>query len=227
MTFGEAKQRVLEYIDWNGNNAETMVENWINMTRLDIASKYNFEFLLTKATTTTVEGVSVYNFPDNMLEPYLIFMSDSSGSNLLLYPLSPKYYSNLVNIPEAFDLSSDVPPYRVVFRGNYFEIAPAPPAGRTLTMYYYKRPDTFSSDGDSDYLLNTYPEAVIFGAAWRGAVYLDDQQKVSVFLPAYQQAVRDMIAREKRKQADRQGWPRFRTWKDFDPATLRRMFGVM
>ena len=227
MTFSEAVTEVLRYLDWSSSNATTLAKSWINQTRRHAATLWNHEFLLTKATTTTVSGVSVYNLPDDLLEPYIMFLTDSDGSNILLYPMSPKFIANLVNIPEPVDFTSDVPPYRIIFRGNYFEIYPAPPAGRTITLYYYKTPDELVNDDDTDYFLNTYSDVIIWGDAWRGAVYLDDQQKIAQFLPAYQEAIKQMIARENRKKADRRGFVRFKTWQDFDPATLKRMFGVI
>jgi len=261
MTFGEVKQEVARMIDYSGSNATAMIENWIRYTRREIATKFDFPFLFTIATTTTTSS-NTYNFPSDYLDHLMILMDDEDGNPILLYEMTPGYWANLFKIPSPLDISSDTPPYRVLIEGNYFRIIPDPPSGRTLTLYYYRRPDDLVEDNETDYFLNTYPDAVIWGsgrtltlyyyrrpddlvednetdyflntypdaviwgASLRGAVYLDDEQKVAKFKPLYEDALKAMIARENRKRIDRRGAVRFKTWKDFSTTTVRRMFGV-
>jgi len=225
MTFLEAQQEVSRMIDWSGSNATTMIKKWINLTRREVATKFDFGFLFTIATTTTTSS-NTYNFPSDYLDHLMILMDDEDGNPILLYEMTPGYWANLFKIPSPLDISSDTPPYRVLIEGNYFRIIPDPPSGRTLTLYYYRRPDDLVEDNETDYFLNTYPDAVIWGASLRGAVYLDDEQKVAKFKPLYEDALKAMIARENRKRVDRRGAVRFKTWKDFSTTTVRRMFGV-
>ncbi|RLI83630.1 hypothetical protein DRP04_00965 [Archaeoglobales archaeon] len=225
MNFGQAVQEVLRWVDWNGSNAETLAKSWLNRTREDIATKFNFEFLFTIATATTTSS-NTYNFPDDLLDHLMIFIDDEDGNPILIYEMTPGYWANLVKVPSPLDLSADTPPYRVLLQGNYFRIIPDPPSGRTLTLWYYRCPETLTNDTDTDYFLTTYGETVVWGAAWRGAVYLDDEQKIPKFRAAYEDGIKTMIARENRKKADRKGVVRFKTWRDFPPATMRRIFGV-
>ena len=227
MNLGQAVQEVLRYADWGqgSSNAETMAKSYINQTRLDIALKYDFPFLFAIATATTTSS-NVYNFPADFLDHLMIFMDDEDGNPIVIYEMTPGYWANHFRIPAPIDISSDSPPYRAVIQGNYFRIVPDPPSGRTLTLWYYKKPDELTDDNQTDYFLSTYGETVVWGAAWRMAVYLDDEQKAAKFLPMYQEGIKAMILRENRKKADRRGMIRFKTWKDFDPATLRRMFHV-
>ena len=225
MTFLEAQQEVSRMIDWSGSNATTMIKKWIQYTRREIATKFDFPFLFTIATTTTTSS-NTYNFPSDYLDHLMILMDDEDGNPILLYEMTPGYWANLFKIPSPLDISSDTPPYRVLIEGNYFRIIPDPPSGRTLTLYYYRRPDDLVEDNETDYFLNTYPDAVIWGASLRGAVYLDDEQKVAKFKPLYEDALKAMIARENRKRVDRRGAVRFKTWKDFSTTTVRRMFGI-
>ena len=225
MTLGEAKERVSQYIDWSGKNALTLIENFIYDTRLDIALKYDFPFLFTVATTQTIP-TNTYEFPEDFLDHLMIFIDDGNGNPIVVYEMTPGFWANHFAIPNPTSIQSDIPPYRAIIQGTSFRIFPDPPEGRTLTLWYYRKPDKLSSDDSTDYFLTMYGEVVVWGAAWRGAVYLDDEQKASKFLTMYQEGIRAMIARENRKKADRKGFVRMKSWKDFDPATLRRMFHV-
>jgi len=126
MTFLEAQQEVSRMIDWSGSNATTMIKKWINLTRREVATKFDFPFLFTIATTTTTSA-NTYNFPSDYLDHLMILMDDEDGNPILLYEMTPGYWANLFKIPSPLDISSDTPPYRVIIEGNYFRIIPDPP----------------------------------------------------------------------------------------------------
>lgn len=225
MNLKELKEHVINYLDWRGSGVDTKVTQWINLTRLDIALKFDFPFLFATAITTTT-GDSTYHVPPDYLDHMLILMEDEGMNLRVIYELTPGYWSKqLTEIEWKRLIEIDSPPYRVIWKGTYFTIIPLPPEGRTIEMWYYRKPDEFTVDTDEDYMSITYPEVIISGAVLRGAIYLDDEAKIAKFQAIYSEQLKAMIARENRKKADRRGNLRFRTWKDFDPQTFRRLTG--
>lgn len=219
MDFVTAQARVADYLDWSGTNATTKTKNWINDIRLEIAGKYNFEYLFTEATqTTTTENT--YAWPSDILDHLTIFLDDSNGNPITLYEMTRGYYANKFKIPGSTAPSTE--PYHIIRKGTDFQIYPDPTAGRTLTLWYYSAPATLSADADTDYMLTVYSSAVIFGAAWLGAIYLDDDIKVAKYQAKYGEMVNDMVRRESGKKGPR--IVRMKHWSEFEPDVMRKKF---
>ncbi len=121
------------------------------------------------------------------------------------------------------------PPDYYVERGMEVDIYPTPDMVYILTLKYYAQPETWdvgtSTNSSYDYITTFHPEAVIWGVALRGAMYLDDEKKMSVFAAAYKATVEEMITRERANLVEDQH-PRMKDWRDYDLTTFKRMMRV-
>lgn len=225
MNYGEIKDRVIEFLDWRGPDVEAKVKKWIQDTRIDIATRFDFPYLFASAFTLVTSSDSTFDVPDDYLDHMMLFVETEEGKIQVIYEVSPGYWARQLSIdPSLLQQFTDF--YTVIWKGTFFTVIPSPPINRNLMMWYYRRPDELQNDGDFDYMTSTYGEVIVFGAAYRGALYLDDEAKITKFLAGYQDGIQKMIARESRKKADRRNFVRFKTWKDFSPEVLRKIFSV-
>jgi len=135
---------------------------------------------------------------------------------------STSFFPMLPTETAVSDSQTTGAPDYYIDRGMEIELYPVPDTAYTLTLKYYAQPELFNDPDDEDYVTRFHFEAVIFGAALRGALYLDDEQKKANYGAAYDAAIKEMINKEKGKiGADKR--PRMKTWKDFDLYTFKRM----
>lgn len=227
-------------IIFDRSDLNTKIENWINDTRLDLALKYNFRYLYTESTATTTAGTARYSLPTDYLGHLTIWM----GSKKLMR-VSAREFDELTQTdidaaasPRQLPLeasssvtttSISAPPDYYVERGMQIDVYPTPNAAYTITYKYYAQPEVYATgsggDSEEDYIMRFHPEAVIWGAALRGAIYLDDEEKKANFAAAYQSSVGEMIKREMLNlQEDTH--PRMKDWRDYDLTTFKRLVRV-
>jgi hypothetical protein len=232
------RNRTADYLDRSDLN--TKIENWINDTRVDLALKYNFRYLYVESTTSTEVGTSKYALPSDYLGHLVIW----TGAKKLMR-VGAREFDELTQTdidasasPRQLPLeasssvtttSINAPPDYYVERGMEIELYPTPDAVYVLTIKYYAQPEEYDTgtggDTEEDYIMRFHPESVIWGAALRGAIYLDDEQKKANFAAAYKSSIEEMIAREKASQAE-DTHPRFKDYKDFDLTTFKRLVRV-
>jgi hypothetical protein len=233
------RNRVVDYLDRSDLNVK--IENWINDTRNDLALKYNFRYLYSESTSTvTSAGTSQYSLPTDYLGHLVIWV----GAKKLMR-LSAREFDELTQTdidadaaPRYLPLeggssvttsSISAPPDYYVDRGMSIELYPTPDQGYTITYKYYAQPEAYDTgsggDTEEDYIMRFHFEAVMWGAALRGAIYLDDEQKKANFAAAYKSAIEEMVGREKTNQAE-DTHPRMKDYKDYDLATFKRLVRV-
>jgi hypothetical protein len=69
--------------------------------------------------------------------------------------------------------------YAVV--GSQFQFAPAPDGTYTATLTYFQRPPTLSVANPTSWLLVNHPDAYLYGALTQSALYLQDDDRISVW----------------------------------------------
>lgn len=239
MTRGTIRSRVEYYLD--RSDLRALIYGWIEDARNDLALKQNFHYLYAESTASTVAGSSTYTLPSDYLGHATLWCS-----NKKLARLTPREYDELTDtdyqatgyerklvIEDGSTVSQTQnagPPDYYVDRGMCVELYPTPDSAYTLRIKYYAAPEAWTStdtseDTEYDYITVFHGEAVIWGAALRGAVYIDDDQKAQKFEAAYGNAIQEMIKREKEFQHEDQH-PRFKDWKDFDGTTFKRLMRV-
>jgi hypothetical protein len=232
------RNRVIDYLDRSDLN--TKIENWINDVRLDLALKYNFRYLFTEATANTVAGSARYALPSDYLGHLVLWLGPKK-----LMRVSQREFDELTQTDSTADASPRelslesghtvnttsivaVPDYYIE-RGMEIDLYPTPDASYVLTLRYYAQPESYDTgtggDSEEDYLMRFHPEAIIWGAALRGAIYLDDEQKKANFAAAYKSTIEEMIYREK-QNLNEDTHPRMKNWLDFDLSTFKRMVRV-
>lgn len=233
MDYSTIQARVAEYLD--RTDLTTHIQNWINDCRKDIALKYDFDYLYVEASISTSAGSATYSLPQDYLGHLTIF----AGSKKLtrvgprefdeLYGNNDDDESNVVWLTsETSQRDSATPsgaPDYYIDRGMYIQLWPIPDNTYTVLMKYYAQPADFTIGTDEDYVSRFHFEAIIYGAALRGAVFLDDDVKIQIFTQSYTTTVQEIIKREKEKYA-KDMTVRMKSWKDYGLTTFKRLHKI-
>jgi len=232
MYMSTMESRVADYLD--RSDLTTEITGWINDTVKDIATRYEFDYLFTEASASTTSGTQRYALPSDYMGHLILMLGTKK-----LVRLTSREYDEITG--DQYDLETtdsatvymyttgssrtDEPDY-YVDRGMEIDLYPIPNATYTLTMRYYSQPDDLSTaTSDENYISRFHPDAINFGAAWRGALFLDDADKIAHFKAAYDEAINQMIGKEKRK--DGQDYHvRMRESKDYALTQFKRLMKV-
>jgi len=100
----------------------------------------------------------------------------------LVTPLSLQTYRR-----KSADTSGRPQYYSVV--GGQLEVWPTPDASYTGELYYYARITPLSDSATSNWVLQYYPDAYLYGALMHSAPYLVDDQRAATWASLYQSAI--------------------------------------
>jgi len=73
--------------------------------------------------------------------------------------------------------------------GGQIEVYPTPDAGYTGELYYVARTEALSDSNSSNWLLQYYPDAYLYGALTQSAPYLSEDQRAQTWAALYQNAI--------------------------------------
>ena len=226
------RERVVEYLDGR-TDLDSKINAWIDDTRRDVATKYNFAYLYVEATAATSAGQARYALPIDYLNHLRLFIGTKK-----LVRIDPGEFDSVHGDDIAIEATEGKTPYLYttgsleqsepdyyIDRGLEFDLWPTPDTVYTLLLCYFAQPQEFGSDVEYDYITTFHTEAVIFGAAWRGAVYLEDEQKKGVYSEQYKAQISTIMQREKDRKTTDLGH-RMKSYKDFAPNQFKRLMKI-
>lgn len=237
MDYGTIVDRVRDYLDRDDLGTSisaplsgSRIGKWVNDTRKYIAGTYDFNYLYVEATIMTSAGSAIYSLPEDYLGHLTMFCQ-----SLKLARVGAREFDELTGIDTT---PSDNTPYLTtrnvspsgapeyyIDRGMSFELYPAPDSAYLVTLKYYAQPADFGITTDEDYISRFHFEVIIFGAALRGALFLDDEQKITNYTQAFKIMLGEMLSKEKEKQKMDNKF-RVKSWKDFDLESFKRMLKI-
>jgi hypothetical protein len=239
MIYSTMIDRIADYLDRTdlGTSASspmssTKIGQWINDTRKDIALKYDFNYLYEEATVSTSANSATYSLPTDYMGHLTILCDSKKLTRVGAREFDELYYTeeedttspSTLELTESSDATNGFPEY-YIDRGMYIQLFPEPDAAYTITMKYYAQPADFDTGDDEDYMSRFHFEAIIFGAALRGAIYLDDSAKIDIFRLAYKMSIDEIVRREKDTKS-KDTHVRVKSWKDYELSTFRRLTRV-
>ena len=110
---------------------------------------------------------------------------------LLTDPVTPLAYKNLQNldIHRAAD-STGKPLYYSIMQNN-IEFAPVPDADYTVEIVYYQKVPSLAVNS-TNWLLDTHPDAYLYGSLMHSAPYLHADERVGLWAGKYQQIIQQI-----------------------------------
>lgn len=135
------------------------------------------------ATTTTVANQESYALPDDFASMRWIRRDYSTSADVR--PLEQRAYSDIVErygtvtgAPEAFDIVD-----------ASFYLGPIPDGVYTLRLAYIKRYTAFSADADTNYLLTSGNNIVLWASLIEAFAFIADPQRMQDSLAGYRESL--------------------------------------
>lgn len=164
----------------NRSDLTSYIPDWITMAEADLNAQVR-HWRAVKRATASLSG-QFLTLPTDWLE----------GRNLQIStdPLTVPQFAGIQEIDELrARYSGPGKPIWFAIHGSYLEFVPVPDSTYTVEMTYYAKLDTMSDDTDTNWLLNNYPQAYLYGALIHSAPFLRDDERVPTWRGFYEDAV--------------------------------------
>ena len=187
-----------DVVDANGGD----VDRWINNAQRQICRSYNFTFLETETTTPTVADQKSYSLPDGT-GTTLRFKSEISLE--LIEPVSldrkPLKKTTKQDAERVFRTNKSGRPiqYAIQQKAIFFYPTPTDNSGNnwTVNIEYYGFLDDLAADGDTNDLVDDYPEALEYLAISFALRWAKEEERAEFWENKFKQYLAGMI-----KEAD-------------------------
>jgi hypothetical protein len=137
------------------------------------------------------------------------------------YTLVPAVGTNVLSLPSDFAMMSEVkygehelrfipmtmlddrhtryPAHKFSQDGNNLYLQTVVDGVKTLTMYYFTELDGLSSLNQSNWVLEEYPTIYLYATLVEAAMYMQDDDRLSLFEQRFQQAMQTAVQNKKQK----------------------------
>lgn len=176
---------------------QTALANWLNRTDLTdrvpdfialAEAQMNRRLRVRQMVTRAESGLAseFVDVPADMLEPIQLSLEISESDIRLLQYLAPE---RLV-LEKACGAASGTPEFYSVVGGS-LQLLPAPDASYPGELAYYARIPALASNS-TNWVLDTYPDAYLYGALMQAAPYLVDDERVMTWGTMFHTALNDI-----------------------------------
>jgi len=187
-TYSELKTAVADFL--NRDDLTSVIPTFIALAEAQIAREVRHWLQEKRATATLNERYEV--LPNDFLEMRRLELSDGSALRVVSGDVMAdlRYKSgDIAGRPTSFRLTA-----------NNIEFFPTPSETYTMTMTYYARIDAISDEIPTNWLLQRYPDVLLYGSLVHSAPYLKDDARVAIWSSLYQNAVEQLNTEAKTAQ---------------------------
>jgi len=178
-TYAELQSSITDFL--NRDDLDTVAPDFITLAEADLSRKIRHWRMEGRATAQIDTQYSA--IPADFLE--VITFHITSGN---LRPLELISQAEMLRRRyESLDTSGR-PAYYAITAGE-IEVYPSPDGTYETELYYYKRIDALSDSNTSNWLLQYFPDAYLYGALVHSAPYLKDDARIQVWASLYAQAI--------------------------------------
>lgn len=178
-TYQELKDQILNFI--NKPDVEQTIDTFIDLTEAQLNRSVRHWRMERRSTATLDSQYST--LPTDFLEP--IRLSLTSGDT---YSLNLESQQRLAERRMKIVNTSGRPTSYAITDGT-IEVVPTPDGDYTLEMVYYSRVDALSSSNTSNWVLEYYPDAYLYGSLMHTAPFLGDDARMATWTTLFQNAI--------------------------------------
>lgn len=183
-TYAELKLQVLNFL--NDLAAEQTIDTFIDLAEADMSRRvrhWRMEKRATAQIDTQYSGI-----PSDFLEPIRFYLTDDGT-----LPLELISQMEMLQYRANSQDTSGKPRYYAITAGE-FEVAPTPDGTYNAELYYYSEIAPLSDSNTSNWLLQYYPDAYLYGTLLHSAPYLKEDVRLQTWASLYEGAIAAMNA---------------------------------
>jgi len=197
MNFGEFKALVRSWLNQDTSTLpDNVLDSVVNICRREILRKCDLRYGEASATVQTSAGTTDYSLPTGWSRPHTVWYLTSEGAFRPVYYLTKEEFDRRFPDPTG---NPGAPGYYTVW-GGQVSFGPTPDSVYNIKFTYYRFLPDLSGDSDTDDLLDTAWEALLFYCLWYLCFYFFNDNRADRFRQLALEHVGD-LGREYRRSA--------------------------
>jgi|11BtaG_2_1085332.scaffolds.fasta_scaffold07279_3 hypothetical protein len=178
-TYAELKSSITDFL--NRDDLDTVAPDFITLAEADLSRKVRHWRMEGRATAEIDTQYSA--IPADFLEVITFHVTSGNLRPLELISQAEMLRRRYENLD-----TSGKPAYYALTAGE-IEVYPTPDGTYTTELYYYKRISALSDSNTSNWLLEYFPDAYLYGSLVHSAPYLKDDARLQLWAALYEQAI--------------------------------------
>ena len=187
-TYAELQTVIADFLDRDDQTER--IKTFIQLSEAEMSRKLR-HWRMEKRSTALLD-TQYTQLPDDFYEP--IRMAITSGDT---YTLELSNLQNLADQRQRTLNTSGRPQLYAITDGS-INVWPAPDGQYTLEMVYYSDIDALTTSNTSNWVLQYYPDAYLYGALIHSAPFLGEDARMTTWAALFQSAI-DGINRDSEK----------------------------
>lgn len=177
--------------DWlNRTDLNSVIPTFIELAEAEMNRKLRVAEMEARATVTVTEPF--VELPSDFLQFRRLVLSTPSGPRQLDV-LSAEQFAEYA----AAHTAAGTPSVASVV-GQALQLSPSPDTSYVLEMLYYRQLPKLSATQTTNWLLEKYPDAYLYGALQHSAPYLRDDERVAVWSQKFTSVLREIALHDER-----------------------------
>ena len=178
-TYAELKTNIADFL--NRDDLTSVSSTFVSLAEADLNRQIR-HWRQEKRSTAEID--TQYSAkPADMLEVIRFYITSGDTRPLELISQSQMLDRKFRNLN-----TSGQPAYYAVTAGE-LEVYPVPDGTYTSELYYFGKTDALSDSNTSNWVLEHYPDAYLYGSLIHSAPYLKDDARIQVWAALYQSAI--------------------------------------
>ena len=178
-SYSELKTAIADFL--NRDDLASVVPTFITLAESSIQRRIR-HWRQEKRSTITLDA-QYEALPADFLEAIRFYVT-SNGTN----PLEPISQADMLDRKQLARDTSGRPRFYAMTAGQ-FELYPVPDGSYDAEIYYYSRIPALSDVAPTNWLLEYFPDVLLYGALVHSAPYLKDDARIQIWSALYQEAV--------------------------------------
>jgi len=207
-TYGQLKTAIQDFTEYTETSFVTNLPVFIRGAEDRIFTLVDLELFRKNATSTLTATDPYLTVPSDYLAPFSLQVTTSGSESFLL--------SKDVNFVQQYNIdgaTNGLPEYYSVFDVDNFILGPTPDQAYTVELHYYYRPVSLTAgqDGDTSWLGENAPNALLYGSLVEAYTYMKGEQDlVAIYQQRFAeeiQRLKDLAEARENSDAYRRGLP--------------------
>jgi hypothetical protein len=178
-TYAELKTNIADFL--NRDDLTSVSSTFISLAEADLNRQIR-HWRQEKRSTASID-TQYSAIPADMLEVIRFYITSGDTRPLELISQAEMLDRKFRNLN-----TSGQPAYYAVTAGE-LEVYPVPDGTYTSELYYFGKTPALSDSNTSNWILEHYPDAYLYGSLIHSAPYLKDDARIQVWAALYQSAI--------------------------------------
>ena len=178
-TYAELKTNIADFL--NRDDLTSVSSTFVSLAEADLNRQIR-HWRQEKRSTASID-TQYSAIPADMLEVIRFYITSGDTRPLELISQAEMLDRKFRNLN-----TSGQPAYYAVTAGE-LEVYPVPDGTYTSELYYFGKTPALSDSNTSNWILEHYPDAYLYGSLIHSAPYLKDDARIQVWASLYQSAI--------------------------------------